>query len=160
MHIIVWRLANPKNYILALLLVFVVVPPMVIGAIEYMRHYLVIMAQSDGFRITFTEWLSIFFMYFSFVGAYILSYPAIQASCPSLSILLIIRDSMPRGTTYEELKSLFDIKGLVNPRLKDLVDSRFAVEKDGYYTIAKQGKLVLKIFMFLRRFLGLPMGAG
>lgn len=150
LHIIIWRLFNPRNYTLALLLVFVIMPLIIIGIIGYI----------GTFNTTFIECISISLLHLSLAFTYIMSYPAIQAGCPSLSILLIIGDSMPQGITSEELKSTFTTKGLVWLRLKDLVDSNLAVETDGCYTITGSGRLLLGFFMVLRRFLGLPIGEG
>jgi len=151
LHIIIWRINTPKNYFFALLVVFVAIP-LAVGVI--------VINWLKVFYIAPIEWFSILFLYFSFVGAYILSYPAIQASCPSLLMLLIIGGSTSRGITYVELKSGFDSSALVETRLQDLIDSGFAVESNDYYTITKLGKLVLRPFMLLRKLLGLPMGRG
>lgn len=156
LHIIVWRWRNPKSYLAALVLIFAGVPfaGIVAGGGLYWG------AGFSPIGLSLSDWVAVLLMHLSLSAAYILTYPAMQASCPSLKMLLIIGASMPRGSTHEELKAPFAVENLLIPRIKDLVDARFARESDGYYSITRRGLVVLTPFMLLRRMLGLPRGKG
>jgi hypothetical protein len=155
LHIIIWRWRNPENYLLALLTVFFIVPGALVVLLAYIGHSTYTPGDFSVLDLT-----AVFFFHISLSGAYILTYPAIQAICPSMSMLLIISASMPQGATHEELKSSFDIEGLLHPRLRDLVDNRLIVQSDDSFSITKLGVFVLGFFMILRRILGLPIGKG
>jgi hypothetical protein len=159
LHIIIWRWRNPEKYLLALLAVFLIIPGAFVGLLVYIGQHGIVHNPGSS-SLTALDILSVFFFHLSLVSAYILTYPAAQASCPSLSMLLVISASMPLGSTYEELKSSFNIEGLLQPRLRDLVTSRFVEESDGRFSITKRGVFVLSFFIFIRRILGLPPGKG
>jgi hypothetical protein len=145
LHIIIWRWRSPENYLLALLAVFLIVPGALVALLVYVGHF----HYTPGY-FSVLDLTSVFFFHLSLVSAYILTYPAIQAICPSMSMLLIINASMPQGATHEKLKSSFNIEGLLHPRLRDLADNRFVVESDGSFSITKRGVFILGFFMILR----------
>ncbi|MBI5235381.1 MAG: hypothetical protein HY886_03940 [Deltaproteobacteria bacterium] len=106
------------------------------------------------------DFLAILLFHYSLTGGYILSYPALQANCPTLTMLLIVASAAPKGVGHEKLKANFNTSKMLEPRLKDLIDTNFVTITDGRYKLTKRGNLLLGIFSFLRSLLGLPAGIG
>ncbi len=114
--------------------------------------------RQDGFLIS--DWFGVLLMHLSFSSAYILSYPAIQAKCPSLTMLLLIEGSGGRGSTLEELSLAFSDESLRDERINDLVNDSMLVYRGNDYYMTLKGKAFLWPLLILRRLLGLPAGKG
>ncbi|MBE9531812.1 MAG: hypothetical protein IME98_03295 [Proteobacteria bacterium] len=114
--------------------------------------------QMGGLLIT--DWLAVFLMQLALASAYILSYPAIQAKCPSLTMLLLVKDSERSGATLEELSLAFSDESLRDSRLNDLVNDSMVVSRDNEYFMTAKGGALLMPLIVLRRLLGLPTGEG
>ncbi|MEK7678731.1 MAG: hypothetical protein AAB356_00935, partial [Deltaproteobacteria bacterium] len=106
------------------------------------------------------EWAAAILMHYSFSSAYILTYPAIQAGCPSLRMLLIIGSGMPDGITHDNLKSRFGLEALFLPRIKDLLDSGFVKEDKDNLMLTATGRVLAGFFALYRKAIGLPAGRG
>jgi predicted transcriptional regulator len=104
--------------------------------------------------------LQIYLLYGAVSLAYILSYPAAQAGSPSFIILAIIKSSMPRGITKDEIRSRCRDNKLFGSGIHDLVDENLVADKNGYLEVTKKGRMVLKFFAMLRKIFGLPAGKG
>jgi hypothetical protein len=100
------------------------------------------------------------FLHLVLSAAYIMSYPASQAVCPSLTILLIVGHAMPRGCTQGEIQRHFNNSFLLDTRFQDLVDAKLAKEVNGALTLTSRGIAITRFFIFYRRLLGLPIGDG
>ena len=154
LHIIVWRIFKPKAHLSALIIVFIIVPAalFLIGAIT--------MPLSGYFALSMEEWALVALLHASLVAAYIMTYPAMQASCPTLSILIIAGRNMPNGSAYEDLKSAIGPDELLTPRIDDLVSSGLAVKDGMYFTLTKKGAILSAFFDAYRRFMSLEAGKG
>jgi len=106
------------------------------------------------------ELLEVYLLHYALSLAYIFTYPAAQGACPSFLILLIIKSSMPRGITKDEIHSYYLDKKLFVSRIHDLMDENLVVDKNGWLEMTKKGYLLLKIFISLRKMFGLPIGQG
>ncbi len=151
-HVVLWNVRRPKGHFLDLIVVFFVAPFIATAAAAWVGLV--------GSGYTALDWASVVLLHTSLAGAYIMGYPAIQASTPTLAMLLVIGGKMPEGATYEELRSSINVDGLMDPRLRDLEVSGFAVESDGVYSLTARGRAFLRPFLIYRRLLGLPTGKG
>lgn len=106
------------------------------------------------------EWSAITLLYLALAQAYILSYPAVQASSPSLVILLKVGKSMPAGLTFDDLLCRFDNESVLAPRIQDLLESNLVKKSNGALTLTLNGVILARSFSFFRRLLGLPLGKG
>ena len=153
LHVIIWRFLKTKRQVWVLFIVLVLIPAatvfLIIGFLS---------PQQGGFLIS--DWLGVLLMHLSFSSAYILSYPAIQAKCPSLTMLLLIEDSTGRRCTLEELSLAFSDESLRDARINDLVNDSMIVYRDNDYYMTPKGKAFLWPLIILRRLLGLPTGKG
>lgn len=89
-----------------------------------------------------------------------MSYPASQAVCPSLTILLIVARAIPCGCTQEEIQGYFNNSMLLDTRFQDLIDAKLAKEVDGSLSLTTRGIIITRCFVFYRRLLGLQIGEG
>lgn len=154
LHVIIWRVVKPRHLVRALFIVLLPVPALAVFLIVFYVHP----QSSDGLLIS--DWLGVLLMHFSFASAYILSYPAIQAKCPSLTMLLLIKDSEREGSTMEDFSRVFSDESIRDSRLDDLVNDSMVATRDNEYYITAKGTALLWPLMILRRLLGLPSGEG
>lgn len=157
-HIIIWRWRYPKKHIIALFLIFILLPFAFViayiglGQFGFLPDNIIFFSTED--------WLAIYLLNFALSLAYILSYPAIEAVSPSLAILLIVGDSNANGAAHDDLLHVFDDEVVLEPRIHDLIVAGLIVESDGYLSIAPRGAIFIRCFILLRQLLGLPIGKG
>lgn len=153
-HALIWRLRFPANRALALFIIFVLLPLVAGAACALLASSAVV--RLPGLETE--EWLAAGLLQLAFAWAYIMTYPAFEALSPSLVIVLLAGD---RGGIYvKDLSGFFSDEALFAPRIKDLLDSKLARERDGVLSITAKGRLLAGFFVFMRSFLGLPKGGG
>lgn len=152
LHVLVWNVRKPKGHFLGLIAVFFVLPFIIASLAAW--------AGLVGTGLNLIDWTAVAALHTALAGAYIMGYPAIQASTPTLAMLLAIGAKMPEGATYDDVRSSINVDGLMDPRLKDLEVSGFAVESGGVYSITPRGRAFLRPFLIYRKLLGLPTGKG
>ena len=161
LHILIWRWRHPHHHIITLSIIFIIVPTAIsIVGFILLWFNLLPFDIANIISISASGWLLVFLLHFSLSGAYILSYPAIQAVSPSLAILLIVRSYMPDGLAYTELRSHFTVEDLLEARINDLKDALLVTESDGYLRLAPRGFFLIRFTGFLRKLLGLSVGKG
>lgn len=153
-HALVWRVRFPANRALALLLIFVLLP--LVAGCAYALLSFSELLRLPGLEME--EWLAAGLLQLVFAWAYIMTYPAFEALSPSLVIVLLAGDS--GGLAVKDLSRFFSDEALFAPRIKDLLDSKLARERDGVLSITAKGRLLAWFFVFMRFFLGLPKGGG
>ena len=153
-HALIWRLRFPANRALALFIIFVLLPLVAGAACALLASSAVV--RLPGLETE--EWLAAGLLQLAFASAYILTYPAFEALSPSLVIVLLAFDR--GGIAVKDLSGFFSDKALIKPRIKDLLDSKLASERDGALSITAKGRLLAGFFAFMRSFLGLPKGGG
>lgn len=160
-HIMIWRLRHPKHQALSLFVIFLVTP--VICNIIFFNS-LHNNGQSgimkDLASLGLGDFLLIYLLHFALSAAYILSYPAAQAGCPTFIILAIINSAMPHGVTKDEIMAYFSERQLFDERIHDLVSEKLILDRDGWLEITPKGRLIISIFSTLRKAFGLPAGKG
>jgi hypothetical protein len=142
-HIGVWRLFRPRRQILGLALVFFVLTPALglgIGS-----------GCSGGLL------LRAGMLYGLLAGAYVMTYPAVQAKSPTLEIIRLLGRS---GMAYEEISRRFDDGEILEKRIEDLERDRWIVWTDGKPVLTSQARGLLTLMTLYRIFLGLPRGGG
>ncbi len=159
-HVLIWRTCRPEREVIALFLIFLVIPAVIgLGCLSLSWPEF-LLGGAGVPPISGLDWPLVFLLHYVLAGAYILSYPAIQAVSPFLTILLVVRSSDPQGLTSEELRSFFTVEGLLGARLKDLKKGYLAVESDGWFRLTWRGLLLVRFNRFLRVLLGLPEVGG
>lgn len=146
-HVLWWRLWHPKNDISSLLFVFLVIPS-VAGVIVFVSH------------IPFVDLLSVALLHLALSSAYIMSYPAAQAKCPSLNIMLIVDRAMPDGAGCEEIEKKLGGEDLLDTSVKKMLKEGFIKEEDSVMIPTGFGRLVAYSFIAFRAILGIKEGKG
>lgn len=150
LHVLAWRSLRPRRQIRALALLF--------GPLGAGGGILALTAWSGRPP---AEALHAALLYTLLAGAYILSYPAMQAQAPSLEMVKRIGRAGPRGLTYDELRRSFAHEDLVGCRWEDLLtEGLIRPDGAGGYRISPFAKTVLHTMRLLRAALGLPEGEG
>lgn len=150
LHIFVWRARRPKNDILALLVIFVMIPT-VAAAVGFWAR--------AGLGLEFWDFAAILVLHLALSAMYIQSYPPAQAVSPSLQILIYVGQSA-EGLTREEILSLFDDAKMVAIRFQDLIHTRLIEQKGESYQLAPAGKRLIGFFVAYRKLLGLEFKGG
>lgn len=159
-HVLIWRLRPPKDHPIMLMIVFFLIPIIIFLSIicflkfGFFKNIIHIPSPS------IIDLVSISLLQFSLSSAYILTYPAVQARCPSLGIILYVKASMPNGLSHEELMTYFEGWSLSLARIQDLIDANLVIETNGSLELTRRGILLIRFFILLRRLLGLPIGGG
>ena len=159
-HVLVWRFIRPGNNLSNLLAVFLLLPGILYITLILLVRYGLLLHTGEAPPMTAPELFAVFFLHTALSAAYIVSFPALQANCPSLTILLVIKSSMPRGNTYSEIKSAFTKESSLSLRELDLIEARLIKKSGSAYTITSKGRFLLLPFILFRRLLGLSAGKG
>jgi hypothetical protein len=166
-HSLVWRIRRPQRDVLALFLLFGLLAPLSV-------LLLFSLLSSSGFSTVgaacgVVDAFGALLLYCTLSASYIMTYPALQARCPSLRMVLHIEKAGSRGLSLSEVAALFSTADLVTDRLDDLLASGLVSREDGHgngqsnegpLRVTRRGALLLRPFMLFRRFLGLAPGAG
>lgn len=148
-HAAVWRRRRPRRQIAALAALFLA------GG--------TILAWLLAFAAGFTPVLRLqaAALHALLASAYILTYPAVQAKCPTLDMVRIIAASGPAGADYPAIAARFPKERLLTFREQDLLDDGLVVElPDGRRVPTRFARAVLAVLGALRAFLDLPPGEG
>lgn len=146
LHLVVWRLRYPGNPIKTLILLFGAV--LLFGII-----FLVLYA-----FYTVPQYLHIVLLFSSLFICYLITYSAIEADSPSLVIVSRIALAGKEGLLFERIRESLGNDLLIEPRLKDLVESGLVNLSGSTYRINKKGRLFVLPFVVFRNFLGLGKG--
>lgn len=145
-HIIIWhwKLFQPGLKLLAL--IFFVIPGLV---------YAGLLAGGWDFWSSFAALVT----HLILSANYFATYPALQASSPTLVILDALYRS-PNGFSEQELLKLFAQPNVVSDRLADLLKSGLVIQKEAGFQLTTMGCGLAGFFATYRKVLGYPPGAG
>jgi membrane-bound metal-dependent hydrolase YbcI (DUF457 family) len=160
LHVALWRWRYPQNRPVALVLIFIILPPALALGYLGMERLGPLPGVEGITSLSITDWSAIYLLHFALSTSYILSYPAAEAVSPSLMILLMIGDSKSSGLLYEDMLQYFDDGNLLQPRIKDLIEAGWIVESEGSCRVTSRGIIILSFYMLLYRLLGMSRGRG
>ncbi|MBE9529414.1 MAG: hypothetical protein IME99_09270 [Proteobacteria bacterium] len=169
-HSLVWRIRRPKRDVLTLFILFCLLAALPVVLLLFCP-YTPLFSGVERESSAAIEVCAALLSYGSLAASYIMTYPALQARCPSLRMVLHIERAGGRGMSLAEVSALFDSADLITDRLEDLLTSGLVVsdagpvygngqKNEGPFKVTRRGALVLKPFMLFRTFLGLAPGAG
>ena len=150
MHLMIWRSLRPVKHLFWLAFIFIILPILIYILLAYFGY----------FRLSIKNIFFIVPWHLALSAAYIMSYPAIHAECPSFKIILAVRASMPKGMSAKAINDIFSEEKLLTDRFEDLINDNFVFKKDGKWAVSLKGRLLLVCFSVYRKLLGLPMGEG
>jgi hypothetical protein len=146
-HVRSWRRNRPRNEPAALFVNFLIAPLLL----------LLVLCFSPWKTIGLADASAVYLYHFAIAGAYISSYPAVQAYSPSLEILMLFRGREAIGLTKGEILETFDQVGIVADRVRDLKASRLVVEENGKFRLSFGGHKIALAYKLYRCLLGLPI---
>lgn len=147
-HVVWWRCKkHPKSDILALAMVFFVIPA-ALSIFIFILH------------IPFINFAPIALLHTALSCAYIVSYPAVQAGCPSLNILLIVNRAMPKGAAKEEIKKLLGGNILLEMILQKMIEEKLVNKTDDSVVLTMRGRILASAFIIFRSIMGIGEGKG
>jgi len=154
-QLVVWRVRRPGHYT-ALSVLSLVVLALSVATFHALRT---VTASGLGFlpQSGWDYW-NFLMLYVALTLAYMITYSAVQADSPSMSILLMIDQAGGRGATAPELRSALNDQVLVVPRLNDLLVGRLAVLEKGRYTVTPNGSFLAGIYIAYRALLKMEKG--
>lgn len=94
-----------------------------------------------------------YFLYFVVSAAWVASYPAIYADCPTL-IIAYVADRSSSGVTLEELRVLLNLKKNSNDRIEDAIRGKLIRMKGQLVELTPQGRVFYLFFATYRRIIG------
>ena len=153
-HVFWWRLFHPRSHISALILCFILLPAIVL--------FICILIGGDwGITALVRPKLAYaVFFYYCIAGAYIQTYPAIQAWSPSLYIVYIIRNS-GKTLSCAEIAEQISAESLIHERIQDLLDEGLLrSDSNGNVRLTAKGNALALFFIKFRQLLGLGEGGG
>lgn len=149
LHAVLWRWRRPQEQIRWFLLIFLAPLPLLAFALVRMDP-----------TLPLQDFLLVALAHLALSCAYIQIYPACQALSPSLMVLLLVGDSMPKGMTEDEIQARFSREILLGNRVQDLLISGFIRKSNGQFEVTLRGLLIVLPGIFLRKMLGLAPGKG
>ncbi|TAN45267.1 MAG: hypothetical protein EPN22_04545 [Nitrospirae bacterium] len=152
-HIIVWRVRIPRNDISVLFFIFLVVPVLGLTGTAAVMCW-------RGVTNSLVEMLEVLILHISLASAYIATYPAAQASSPSLDILISIATSMNKRLTEDDIAAKYNDITLVKSRIEDLRGMMFVSQVGDNIVLTATGEVLICLFILYRRMIGLPLGEG
>ncbi len=152
-HILVWRRGKPPREMAWLVGIFLFAPAGIYLAVYSLS------VSGEGLPPAWETVLA-FIWHAALSSAYIMTYPPIQAGCPSLKIVLEIHRNRPKGLSLEEINELFPRQTMFSDRFDNLVEDGLVSWKYDTWGITGTGRLVARCFLAYRRLLKLPLGEG
>jgi hypothetical protein len=157
-HILWWRLACPRRHRRSLVLLF---SAFFLGALCLSQ----LISRSDCCSwladLSFLDWVTIAFLYGSLFLCYVITYPAIEADSPTLSLMFTLSQRGAAGMTHEEVRGFLERHRFINARIGALVTDGFLVESDGLLTLSDRRFLLFRLLLLYRRvILGIRTSGG
>jgi len=155
-HVYIWKAFRPKRQAVLLAALFFAMPALIFCALFFWSR------QGAGERFAASAFNLLYALILDYVlaAAYLLSYPAAQASSPSLRIVLAAASSMPDGMTEDQIRALFSEEDLFGGHLARLEQEGLVINTGGRWTVSPCGRRTAVFFGRYRRLLGLPEGGG
>lgn len=154
-HVYIWKVFRPARQAVLLAALFFAMPALVFFALFFWARQ----GAVERFAASASNLLYALILDYVLAGGYLLSYPAAQASSPSLRVVLAL-SSTPDGMTGDQLRALFSEKELFWDHLARLEQEGLVVNTGGRWTASPRGLRAAGFFARYRSLLGLPEGNG
>jgi len=145
-QVILWKLRLPKYQMRTLLVILTVV--LVLG-----------LPAAAAFSPGYLDLLHAALFYVSVGLAYMVTYSAIEADSPTLSLMRFLAQRQPDGVAAGEVARFFAQRPFVQARLAALVQSGLIREQDGRYLLAGRRSPGFRLILGFRKLYG-PISKG
>lgn len=155
LHLVWWRLALPRRQRAVLLLLF-------LGGGFVLAPLVAWLVGSLGFApLSWVEWLNVALAVVAFALAYVVTYSALEADSPTLTLVRHIAAAGRGGLAEVELGELMASRPFVGARLTALVDEGMVYEKENRILLADHPYTLFRLVLFHReKVLGLSSHGG
>lgn len=154
-HLVWWRIALPRRQRAVLLGIFL------LGGLVLAPFVGLLLLQWGLEPLSFVQWLNAGLALVAFALAYVVTYSALEADSPTLSLVRRIASSGSGGIREEELREFMTTRPFVGARLSALVEEGMVHERDGRIQLADHPYTLFKLVLWHReRVLGLTHHGG
>ena len=154
-QLVVWRWRRPGHYTALSVLSLVV---LMLSVATFQALQTVTAGALRFLPQSAWDYWNFLMLYVALTLAYMITYSAVQADSPSMSILLMIDQAGGRGAAVPELTGALNDQVLVVPRLTDLVIGRLVVFAGDRYTVTPNGSFLARIYIAYRALLKMEKG--
>jgi hypothetical protein len=150
-HVAVWRRsrATPSAFALVAVLGASILMPCLAAAVAAAR---------GGFPLAVAQIAVVAALALELAACYVISYPALQATSPSLEIARQLARAGEQGLAPAQLYARLSEASLVGDRIDDLLQDGLALERDGRIVCTRRGATLARIYVFWKAVLGEPKG--
>jgi hypothetical protein len=156
LHVIIWKIRIPYRQTKAIVLIFLGVLACLLGAA------FVLSQAAPGWQpflpTDIFAYGHIALFVISFLLAYIITYSALEAESPTLTMVRKILAAGPRGLDKTSFDQSLTADLLLVPRCQDLLRDKLATLDADRYKLTPQGKLIAKLVIHYRRLMGAGTG--
>jgi hypothetical protein len=145
-HLIIWRLRLPRHQLKTLLFIFGAV--LGLWVLGFARHWTGIL-----------EVLHIALFYGSLSLCYVITYTAIEADSPTLSLIRFLAEAKTDGRSMEEIRLFMGLRPFVRARLSALTHAGLIQEEGARYVAVSRAPLSFRLILGFRRLYG-PISRG
>lgn len=157
LHLVVWKLALPKNQLAALLKLFMLV---LLGWFGVNAVLGLLGGGAFGLPLRPVPCLMVGLFFLATSWAYVVLYSTIDADSPSITILLALHAAGERGLTMQELVGKTGMERFLDSRVERMVrDTLVELTPEGYVVGAK-GLGLLRLVRLWRMVMGAPAEVG
>jgi len=155
LHLVWWRLALPRRQRAALLVLFFVGSLVLAPVIGFL------LGKAGVGPMSVTQWLNVALAIVAFTLAYVVTYSALEADSPTLSLVRHIATAGPNGVREEELRAFMASRPFVGARLSALLEEGMIHEKGGRIHLAEHPYTLFRLVLLHREnVLGLTRHGG
>jgi hypothetical protein len=142
-HLAWWRIRLPHHQRPVLLLLF-------IGGGLFLVPLLAWLGSEKNWALSWIQWMNVALGIVAFALFYTVTYSALEADSPTLSLLRFIHEQGPEGVSREDLKAFMEMRPFVAARLTALMQDNMLVEEKGRYRLARHPYLLFRLVLFYR----------
>ena len=145
-HLLIWRVRLPKQQIRALLIIFTIL-------------FLFWLGYSLVNRTPLLFLLCVSLYYWSVSLCYTITYTAIEADSPTLSLMRFMAGGGSAGRSIEDITGFMTARPFMGARLAALAKSGLIREQEGRYVIAGNQPFAFRLILGFRKLYGsIPKG--
>jgi len=154
-HLVWWRLALPRRQRAALLVLFFV------GSLTLAPVAGVVLGKIGVEPLSWIQWLNVALAVVAFTLAYVVTYSALEADSPTLSLVRHIAAAGASGVREEELATFMASRPFVGARLSALLEEGMIHEREGRIHLAEHPYTLFRLVLLHReKVLGLTHHGG
>jgi hypothetical protein len=143
-HVVWWRIRLPRRQRAVLLMLLVVGGVLLAPGTAWLVH------TAGLASLSWIQWTNVALGVLAFTLAYVVTYSALEADSPTLSLLRYISECGRCGVGNEELAAFMEKRPFVAARLSALIEEDMLIEEAGRYRLADHPYVLFRLVLFYR----------